>query len=384
MALHDQIAALCDAAGRRPPDDIVPVLATALDTAPERLAIFLADYSASVLLEFSRDGAPGERFDGGGSAAEEAYRAGAVRYSGEAGAFWTPIVARGAPLGVLRYTADDTPDERERARLAGRLAGILLNFAEPYTAIFDRARRCQEMGMGAELQWSNLPPTTYRDDGISIAAAIEPAYDIGGDAIDYNVTRDVIEFAQFDAIGHGASAAVISLMALGSWRAACRNGCTLAEAAAQLAADLYEMTDSGDFVSGVIGRIERSSGRLEWINAGHPQPFFLRPGSSETLETPEVLPFGAVAPEEAGPHHRGTATVDVGATFVLASDGLTGNPDPFGASPSNQEVIDDLAACHEGGGGAIAIVRHAVDRVIERRRGDLEDDATVLAISRAG
>lgn len=381
MGSLDQIAALCDAARRRPPEDLLPVLAAALETGPDRLAVFLADYSASVLIEFSHRDTASERFAGGGSVAEEAYHAGDVRYSRDENAFWAPMVARGAPLGVIRYTADDAPDERDRARLAGRLAGILFNFSEPYTASFDRARRCREMGMGAELQWANLPPTTYRDEGISVAAAVEPAYDIGGDAIDYNVSRDEVEFAQFDAIGHGAAAAVISVMALGSWRAACRNGASLAEAAGQLAIDLHEMTESGDFVSGVIGRLERSSGRVEWINAGHPQPFVLRSGSSEVLTTPGALPFGAVGPDDAVPYRAATTSLDAGATLVLASDGLTGNADANGISPSAEEMMGDLSRFHDLGNGAISIVRHAVDQVIVRTDGRLDDDATVIAIT---
>ena len=42
-------------------------------------------------------------------------------------------------------------------------------------------------GLAAELQWSLLPPLTYAAGGVTVAGALEPAYDIAGDTIDYAV-----------------------------------------------------------------------------------------------------------------------------------------------------------------------------------------------------
>lgn len=374
---------LCEALDGHPPDAVDQVLATALGGPPARIAVYLADYAGAVLLRLPSSAPAPERLPDDESPAWVAYRTNDAQYSETEGVLWVPIARRGSPTGVLRLETEDTTEARDLGAVAGRLAGVVLGFSDPYTSVFDRARRRAEMGMAAELQWSNLPPTTYQDGGISVAAALEPAYDIGGDALDYAVSGTTIEFAQFDAIGHGAAAAMMSLMALGSWRAARCNGRPLTEAAVQIARDLHDMTASGEFVSGVVGSLERSSGRLEWINAGHPHPFILRTGSSEILTSPVTLPFGAVDPAGVRPSQPQHAILHEGATLVLASDGLTGNADSSGASPTVDELIADLLSYHDAKTGHFGLARHAVSRVIDRSAGSLDDDATILTINRS-
>ena len=44
------------------------------------------------------------------------------------------------------------------------------------------------MAVQAEMVWVFLAPRTFATDGVTVAAALEPAYEVGGDAYDYSIT----------------------------------------------------------------------------------------------------------------------------------------------------------------------------------------------------
>ena len=47
-----------------------------------------------------------------------------------------------------------------------------------------RLRRTAQMGLAAEIQWSLLPPLTFTCEQVTVAAALEPAYQVAGDTVD--------------------------------------------------------------------------------------------------------------------------------------------------------------------------------------------------------
>jgi hypothetical protein len=54
------------------------------------------------------------------------------------------------------------------------------------------------MGLAGEMQWSLLPPLTFACAEVTIAAALEPAYEVAGDTVDYAVDAGVARFAVLD------------------------------------------------------------------------------------------------------------------------------------------------------------------------------------------
>jgi hypothetical protein len=50
------------------------------------------------------------------------------------------------------------------------------------------------MSLPAGMQWDLLPPLSARTAGALIAGALEPAYDIAGDAFDYAVNGADLHF----------------------------------------------------------------------------------------------------------------------------------------------------------------------------------------------
>ncbi len=46
-----------------------------------------------------------------------------------------------------------------------------------------------------------MPIRNYSTDKISVSAALEPAYSVGGDAFDYSLDGDILRLGIFDAWG---------------------------------------------------------------------------------------------------------------------------------------------------------------------------------------
>jgi serine phosphatase RsbU (regulator of sigma subunit) len=74
------------------------------------------------------------------------------------------------------------------------------------------------MTLPAEIQWSLLPLATFASDDIELSGALEPAYDVGGDAFDYACGSDVATIGLFDAMGHGLASARLSSLAIAAFR----------------------------------------------------------------------------------------------------------------------------------------------------------------------
>ena len=118
------------------------------------------------------------------------------------------------------------------------------------------AQRSQPMSVAGELLWRLLPPLTVGTASVTIAAVLEPAYDMGGDAFDYSVDSREAQFAIFDSSGHDLSAGLTTSVALAAARTARREGVDLLGVAERIDAELVEQFDDFRFVTGVLARLD--------------------------------------------------------------------------------------------------------------------------------
>ena len=68
------------------------------------------------------------------------------------------------------------------------------------------------------MQWRLLRPLSTRTSQALIAGALEPAYDIAGDIFDYAINDGELQFAIFDAMGHGLDSTLLTSLAIGAYR----------------------------------------------------------------------------------------------------------------------------------------------------------------------
>jgi serine phosphatase RsbU (regulator of sigma subunit) len=176
------------------------------------------------------------------------------------------------------------------------------------------------MSLPAGMQWDLLPPLSARTAGALIAGALEPAYDIAGDAFDYAINGTDLHLAIFDGLGHGLGSTLLTGLAVGAYRHARRDGAPVAGMHAAIDAALAGHYDDISFATGIIARLATGSGRLEWSCAGHPRPLLLRGRKIVAeLSCDPVLPFGL---GDGAPQPR-VAELEPDDAVLMYTDGVT-------------------------------------------------------------
>ena len=148
-----------------------------------------------------------------------------------------------------------------------------------YGDLFDKIRRTRPMSYSAELLWQLLPPLTFANDDVVIAATFAPPYALGGDVFDYAVSHDTAHLAIFDAMGHGLQSGVLATIALAAYRSNRRGDAELLETVQAIDAAISEQYVDRSFATGVVTELDVRSGRFRYCIAGHPRPLLLRDGT---------------------------------------------------------------------------------------------------------
>jgi serine phosphatase RsbU (regulator of sigma subunit) len=300
---------------------------------------------------------------------------------------WVPVLDGTERMGVLAVTVDDpellvpsSPAGGRALRFLASLVGELLASKTMYGDAVLRLRRSAPMGLAAEIQWSLLPPLTFASRDVSIAAALEPAYEVAGDSVDYAVDPGRARFGIFDGMGHELLSAQLVGLVVAAYRNARRSGLGLVPATHHVEDALQQVFGGDTFVTGVLAELDTTSGALAWVNAGHPPPLLIRHGRLvKTLEAEPRLPFGLglETTSEAEPT-VGVDHLEPGDYLLLYTDGVIEARSPggelFGVDRLTDLIIRSLAA----GLPASETMRRAVNALLLHQQGNLSDDATLL------
>lgn len=303
---------------------------------------------------------------------------------------WVPVLDGTERLGVLGVTVDDpellaSDSSQGRAlRFLTSLLGELLATKSMYGDALVRLRRTAPMGLAAEIQWSLLPPLTFASRDVSIAAALEPAYEVAGDSVDYAVDPGRARFGVFDGMGHELLSVQLVGLVVAAYRNARRAGQGLTATTHHIEDAVRQVFGGDAFVTGLLAELDTTTGVLTWVSAGHPPPLLLRHGRLvRTLEVEPRLPFGlgldVAGQQDAGSEATvGRTELEPGDHLLLYTDGVVEARSPggelFGVDRLTDLVIRSLAA----GLPASETMRRAVRALMEHQAGQLSDDATLL------
>ncbi len=293
---------------------------------------------------------------------------------------WLPLLDGAHRVGVLEVRVG-TPVElydpglREECRWLSELIGSLLVSMGQYGDGLERPRRTRSRTPSAELLWQLLPPLTAGSGTFVLAGMLEPAYEAGGDAFDYSLSETTVSLAAFDAMGHGLPAAALAAAAVSAYRSARRDGRGVYDQARAIDEVVADSSPGSSFVTGVLAELDVPSGRLRYVNAGHPAPHLLRGGRVvKSLAEGRRVPFGlgtgvlTVAEEALQP----------GDWLALHTDGVTEARDATGACFGEERLVDVLTREVSGGQPPPETARRLIHAVLEHRDGVLQDDASVL------
>ncbi|WP_338677730.1 PP2C family protein-serine/threonine phosphatase [Streptomyces sp. SCSIO 30461] len=287
-----------------------------------------------------------------------------------------PLLDGGEQAGVLAVTLDavDDDDRRLLRRIAG-LTAQLLQSKNSYTDLFFRTRRREPMSVAAEVQWSLLPPLAMTMPRVAVAGVLEPAYDVAGDSFDYALNGDALHLCMIDAMGHGLNAATMATVAIGAYRHARRISVELSEIYLFMDRAVSEQFAPDHFVTAQMMRLDTNTGRLQWVNAGHPAPMLIR-GHRVVgrLDSPTTLPvgFGGAQPQVS------EVTLLQGDRILCFTDGLVEEHESGREQFGEDQLIAWIQQLDPVERGVRAVARD-LSHTLRRARGETtSDDATLL------
>jgi serine phosphatase RsbU (regulator of sigma subunit) len=302
---------------------------------------------------------------------------------------WTPLLDGSERLGVLAVTVDgddaldvDHP-EGQRLRLFATLLAELVMSKTLYGDSMVRLRRTADMGLAAEIQWNLLPPLTFASPALSVAAALEPAYEVAGDSADYSIDPDVARFAVFDGMGHELRSAQLVALTVAAYRNARRANQRLPQTATQMDAAVTEAFGGEGFITALLAELDTATGHLSWLSAGHPAPLLLRHGRLvKSLEVAPMLPFGLgigeIRDEPQASAYIGSEQLEPGDSLLLYTDGVVEARSPEGEMFGVDRLVDLITKNLASGLPAAETMRRAVRALLAHQSSALADDATLL------
>jgi hypothetical protein len=285
---------------------------------------------------------------------------------------FAPVTDRGDVIGVLEILlpADPDADTADYVAAAAHALGYVVIVNRRFTDLFEWGQRSQPFSLAAEIQRRLLPTSLTCEAGqFTVAGAVEPAGNVGGDTFDYALDRNTLHVSLTDAMGHEEEAALLASLLVGSLRNSRRNGATLAEQATRANAALIQHSRPDQFVTGQLLRIDLIAGTAAMVNAGHPRPLRMREGRVDTIELAADPPFGVVP----GVGHRvQPVTLLAGDRLVFVTDGV------LERNAATADVVGLMAAT--GDLHPREVVQEITRAVLRAVDGKLRDDATTLCL----
>ncbi|TMR35502.1 serine/threonine-protein phosphatase [Nonomuraea zeae] len=291
---------------------------------------------------------------------------------------WVPLLDGTERLGVLGVIVPEGDDlDIRRAKQLASLVSVLLMSKRPHSDSYSRMIRRRPMSLSAEVLFNLLPPGTFATDDVVVSAALEPAYDVGGDAYDYALDDDTLHVSIFDAMGHDTSAGLTATIAV----SACRNqrleGVDLPTAAEAIDAAIADQF-VGRFATGILADLNVRTGWLSWVNRGHHPPLVLRGGRQvATLSSEPDPPMGFRMSPSTGLLGYQLQPDD---RLLFYTDGIIEAQSPDGELFGLERFIDFIIRHEADGLSAPETLRRLIQAILLHQRGRLQDDATVLMV----
>ena len=218
------------------------------------------------------------------------------------------------------------------------------------------------MSLPAGMQWDLLPPLSARTAGALIAGALEPAYDIAGDAFDYAINGTDLHLAIFDGLGHGLGSTLLTGLAVGV-PARPPGRASLARIHAAIDAALAGRYDDTSFATGIIGGSTPAQDGWNDDAGGTRGRCCCADADSRRARCPD-LPFGlGTAPRAA------VAELEPDDAVLMYTDGVTEARTADGELFGLDRLVDLLEREAASGRTAEELLRRLVRAVLDHQGG---------------
>jgi sigma-B regulation protein RsbU (phosphoserine phosphatase) len=295
-----------------------------------------------------------------------------------------PLLIGNAVVGVLYvdflFTQRSISEEDVRlvAQIA-RFAAIKLETTRLREEAIEKRIMDEELKTASGIQRRLLPPAPQDIEGYSFVGRNQPCRTVSGDYYDFAMRPDGrIYFVIGDVSGKGISAGLMMAGLQVAFRIFSKSDPDPATLVTQLNVSLKENLPQSKFVTLFLGRLDTKSGRVEYVNAGHTPPLWLRKNGIVELSDSDLL-LGVIARAQFTPREL---QLEPGDSLVMFTDGVTESRSGEGHDLGSAKLSSALATMH--GSDATAIASSVNDTVLDHvgDEENLDDDVTLLVISR--
>lgn len=309
-------------------------------------------------------------------------RAESIVVSGVRSIVAAPLLDSEGSHGMIVLSARQRPrpfGEEDMELLAALASAAALRIRNIELAEETAQRRLldKELDLARDIQMGMLPKAFPTTREVEIAATLRPARTVGGDLYDVVEVGPHVWFIVGDVSGKGVGAALFMAVTKTLFRAIAPGVASVGDALTRLNRELARDNDRAMFVTAFAARLDRASGTLEYVNAGHNLTYRIQAaGGAGTLPGPVDPALGAVEGHE---YRTSVVTLDPGDALVAYTDGVVEARNAAGAELSLSGLEAYLSGCR--GAGAEAIVHGLVERVEEFAGAVPQyDDVTVLVL----
>jgi sigma-B regulation protein RsbU (phosphoserine phosphatase) len=296
-----------------------------------------------------------------------------------------PLLIGDSVVGVLyvdflytqRSISED--DVRLLAQI-GRFAAIKLETTRLREEAIQKRIMDEELKTASSIQRRLLPPAPSGIEGYTFVGKNQPCRTVSGDYYDFAVRPDgKVYFVIGDVSGKGVTAGLMMAGLQVAFRIFSKTDPDPAALVTQLNTTLKENLPQSKFVTLFLGRLDTHTGEVQFVNAGHTPPLWLRNGSAVEVTESDLL-LGVVSRAQFTTRHLQLAPGD---SLILFTDGVTEARDATDVDLGSATIGEALVPLH---GSAADVIASSVNDTVLHHVGDaenLDDDVTLLVVSRA-
>ncbi len=218
------------------------------------------------------------------------------------------------------------------------------HYIENLTLIMaEKERIGAELNVATQIQASMLPcifPAFPERKEFDIYATMQPAKEVGGDFYDFFlIDSDHLALVIADVSGKGVPAALFMVITKTLIKNQTLTGMMPADVFTTVNTQLCENNDAGMFVTGWMGILEISTGKLTFANAGHNPPLIMKNGNYEYLKSRAGL---VLAGMEGMKYRQYEITLEPGDGLYLYTDGVTEATNAENSLYGESRLLDTL------------------------------------------
>ena len=248
-----------------------------------------------------------------------------------------------------------------------------------------RERVESELRIARDIQTSLLPqafPPFPDHQEFSLHAINLPAKQVAGDFFDFFFTNDgKLTVVIADVSGKGVPAAMLMAVTRTLIRNRASMGAQPSEIVEYTNNLLFEDNNGSMFVTMFVCQYELSTGKLVYVNAGHPPPYRCRAGESPKVFGQVTAPLvGACEAGLMGPFEQASEQLQPGDTLLMFTDGVTEARSPQDTMLHEQGLVDTLV--NSSPDDVSELCDYIAKTVDEFQAHNPIDDVTVVALRR--